>query len=199
MFLQRQHFVLSYLKTLSVGRPGFEPATSSSADRRLSHWANRTAVMYLCGFVSLCLCVLGCLLQGPIRLKILWVDSYRNQWRRFWHLNVTLLKVKQGHFETAILVAWSIIAHVVKPRWFIKTVWANFLINNLRSFFTNCKRGKVQRLHLQTVCISYFYNPAYWITVWSNSLTYEPRNGQSPTLSRANCVTVYLMQTGFSQ
>ena len=26
----------------------------------------------------------------------------------------------------------------------------------------------------------------------SNSLTYEPRNGQSPTLSRANCVTAYL-------
>ena len=23
---------------------------------------------------------------------------------RFWHLNMTLLKVKQGHFETAILV-----------------------------------------------------------------------------------------------
>ena len=23
---------------------------------------------------------------------------------RFWHLNMTLLKVKQGHFETAILI-----------------------------------------------------------------------------------------------
>ena len=26
-------------------------------------------------------------------------------------------------------------------------------------------------------------------------LTYEPRKGQSPTLSRANCVTVYLNQS----
>ena len=36
--LQRQH-----LKTMSVAlvRPGFEPTASRSADRRLSHWANR--------------------------------------------------------------------------------------------------------------------------------------------------------------
>ena len=27
----------------------------------------------------------------------------------------------------------------------------------------------------------------------SNSLTYEPRKGQSPTLSRANCVILHLM------
>ena len=33
----------------------------------------------------------------------------------------------------------------------------------------------------------------------SNSLTYEPRKGQSPILSRANCMTVYLMQSSFSQ
>ena len=35
MLLQRQHFLLSYLKTL---RPGFEPRASRSADRRLSHY-----------------------------------------------------------------------------------------------------------------------------------------------------------------
>ena len=29
--------------------------------------------------------------------------------------------------------------------------------------------------------------------------TYEPWKGQSPTLSQANCVTVYLMQTGCAQ
>ena len=33
----------------------------------------------------------------------------------------------------------------------------------------------------------------------SNSFTYEPRKGQSPILSRANCMTVYLMQSSFSQ
>ena len=33
MSLQRQHFHLSYFKTLSVGLAGFEPVTSCSADR----------------------------------------------------------------------------------------------------------------------------------------------------------------------
>ena len=40
MSLQKQHFLLSYLKTLSV-----EPAASRLADRRLSNWANRAAVL----------------------------------------------------------------------------------------------------------------------------------------------------------
>ena len=56
MLLQRQHFLLSYLKTLSVFRPGFEPATSRSAVRRLSHWASRAAVSSMGGIVSLNLC-----------------------------------------------------------------------------------------------------------------------------------------------
>ena len=33
----------------------------------------------------------------------------------------------------------------------------------------------------------------------SNSLMYEQWNGESPTLSRGSCVTVHLMQIGFSQ
>ena len=34
----------------------------------LCQWFER---MYLCGFVALWLCMFGCLLQGPIRLKVL--------------------------------------------------------------------------------------------------------------------------------
>ena len=45
MSLQKQHFLLSYLKTLSVGPAGTWPAASGSADRRLSNWANRAAVL----------------------------------------------------------------------------------------------------------------------------------------------------------
>ena len=41
MLLQRQHFFLSYLKTLSVGPAGFEPTASRLVDRRLPYWANR--------------------------------------------------------------------------------------------------------------------------------------------------------------
>ena len=46
MSLQRQHFLLSYLKTLSVGPAGFEPETLRSADRRSSNWANQAAVFF---------------------------------------------------------------------------------------------------------------------------------------------------------
>ena len=41
MSLQRQHFLLSYLKTLSVGPAGIWTATSRPADRRSANWANQ--------------------------------------------------------------------------------------------------------------------------------------------------------------
>ena len=44
MLLQRQHFLLSYLKTQSFGPSGFEPTASRSADRRSPNCANREAV-----------------------------------------------------------------------------------------------------------------------------------------------------------
>ena len=45
MSLQRQHFLLSYLRSQSVG-PGFEPATSHSVDRHSPNWANQAAVRF---------------------------------------------------------------------------------------------------------------------------------------------------------
>ena len=44
MSLQRQHFLLSYFKPWVLVRPGFEPATSRSADRRSPNWAYQAAV-----------------------------------------------------------------------------------------------------------------------------------------------------------
>ena len=44
MSLQRQHFLLSYLKTLSVGPAGFELTTSRTVVRHSTNWANRSAV-----------------------------------------------------------------------------------------------------------------------------------------------------------
>ena len=41
MSLLRQHFLLSYLKTLSVGPAGAWTATSRPADRRSANWANQ--------------------------------------------------------------------------------------------------------------------------------------------------------------
>ena len=40
--------------------------------------------LYLFIFVTLYLCMFGCLLQEPIRLKVLWVDAYEPV--RSWHL-----------------------------------------------------------------------------------------------------------------
>ena len=55
--------------------------------------------MYLCGFVALFvrMCVAG-------TNKVEDTMSLCKESMRFWHLNMTLLKVKQEHFEIAILV-----------------------------------------------------------------------------------------------
>ena len=48
-------------------------------------------------------CMFGCLLQEPIRLKVLWVDAQEPM--RSWHLfKHGIAKRRQGHFETAILI-----------------------------------------------------------------------------------------------
>ena len=41
--LQRQHFIVSYLRPWVLVRLGFEPVTSRSADRRSPNWANQAA------------------------------------------------------------------------------------------------------------------------------------------------------------
>ena len=45
MSLQRQFFLLSYLKTLSSGPAGVEPATFRSAVKRSPNWANQASVI----------------------------------------------------------------------------------------------------------------------------------------------------------
>ena len=42
----------------------------------------------VCIFVALWLSLFGCVFQGPIRLKVLWVYAWEPM--RFWHLNMTL-------------------------------------------------------------------------------------------------------------
>ena len=44
MSLRTQHFLLSYLKTLSVGPAEVWGQTSGPADRRSAYWANQAAV-----------------------------------------------------------------------------------------------------------------------------------------------------------
>ena len=63
-------------------------------------WKNSTYVsdLSVCIFVTLWLCVFGCVLQGPISLELPWVDA-RNQ-----RLSDPGIKTWQGHFET--VTAW---------------------------------------------------------------------------------------------
>ena len=56
--------------------------------------------MSVCIFVALYLCMLGCLLQEPRYYEFM----FRNQWDLGIYLNMALVKVEQGHFETAILI-----------------------------------------------------------------------------------------------
>ena len=52
MSLQRQHFLLIYFKTPSVGSARFEPATSCSADWCSPNWANKAAVNLLLNYAD---------------------------------------------------------------------------------------------------------------------------------------------------
>ena len=86
----------------------------------------------------------------------------------------------------------NLIADIVKPRWFLKIVWANFLVNNLRYFTYELLKARVQHLHVQIVCMS---NIIFFIIPFtgllcddSSSLTYEPR--------KSNTFTYKLIQTG---
>ena len=57
----------------------------------------------------------------------------------------------------------NLIADVImKPRGFLKIVGENFVVKQFAFFLrTNCKRAKDQHLHVQIVCVSYFYNSVY--------------------------------------
>ena len=74
----------------------------------------------------------------------------------------------------------NLIADVImNPRWFLKIVWDNFVVNNLPFLRTNCERAKDQHLHMQIVCMNYFYLILFTRLLCdnSNSLTYERRKG----------------------
>ena len=63
------------------------------------------------------------------------------------------------------------------------------------AFCTNCNRANVQP-SLPANCVRELFLYILFTGLLcdnSNSLTYEPRKGQSPTLSRANCVILHRM------
>ena len=68
---------------------------------------------------------------------------------------------------------------VMKPRWFLKIVWDNFVVNNLRFFFRrDCKRAKDQH-PMCKLCAWVIFMILFtrFLCDNSNSLTYKQRKG----------------------
>ena len=65
-------------------------------------WNNSRYVsgLSVCSFVALCVCIYVAVSNKVGGTRTM---SWCQEPMRFWHLNMTLLRVKQGHFESAIL------------------------------------------------------------------------------------------------
>ena len=61
-------------------------------------------VVFYCGLIKVFRSITSCVLQGPIRLKVLRGTMLGNNEILASKHDIAALKVKQGHFETAILV-----------------------------------------------------------------------------------------------
>ena len=88
----------------------------------------------------------------------------------------------------------NLIADVVrKPRWFLKIVWENFLVNYLLFVCVRIVIGPKSNIFTWKLCPGaiFIILVSGLLCDNSNSLTYEPRKGQSPTLC-ANCVILHL-------
>ena len=77
-----------------------------------THFEKIAHMSVVWAFASLWLCIFGCLLQGPIRLKVVWVDA--EEPIRFWYLTVNryCLRSNKG--------TWS------PPSWFF-TIFTSFI------------------------------------------------------------------------
>ena len=84
----------------------------------------------------------------------------------------------------------NVIADVVKPRWFLKIVWENFLVNNLHFVMYESTKGLKSNITCK-LCAWDIFIILFTGLLCDNSnslITYEPRKGQSPILSRASDV-----------
>ena len=71
----------------------------------------------------------------------------------------------------------NLIADVVmKPRWVLKIVWENFVVNNLRFFFVRIVKGPKTNMFTCNLCAWVIFIILFTILLSdnSNSLTYEP-------------------------
>ena len=89
----------------------------------------------------------------------------------------------------------NLIADVVKPRWLLKIVWENFLVNNFAFCYVRIVKGLKSNIFTCKSCawVIFIILLTRLLCDNLNSLTYKPQKGQSLTLSRANCVILHLI------
>ena len=68
---------------------------------------------------------------------------------------------------------------VMKPMWFLKMVWENFIVNNLRFFKVRMVKGPKTNIFTWKLCAWVIFLILFTRILCdnSNSLTYEPRKG----------------------
>ena len=68
---------------------------------------------------------------------------------------------------------------VIKPRWFLKIVWENFVVNNLSFFYVRIVKGPKTNIFTCKLCAWVIFIILFTSLLCdnSNSLTYEPRKG----------------------
>ena len=80
---------------------------------------------------------------------------------------------------------------IIKPRWFLKIVWENFVVNNLPFFFhVRIVKGPKTNFFTCKLCARVIFIILFTRLLCdsSNSLTYEPRKGaKSNTFTRQLC------------
>ena len=123
--LQRQFFLLSYLKTLSSGPAGVEPATFHSAVERSPNWANQASV------------IIGWWPGGGDNLNI----NYASFWLCIidWSTNVFLLDIFRHKDVDLVIIRentegeYSHIEHEVCRifKLFVKLLWSTCTVNSI--------------------------------------------------------------------
>ena len=91
---------------------------------------------------------------------------------------------------------------VMKPRWFLKIVWENFVVNNLRFFYVRIVKGPKTNIFTCKLCAWVIFIILFTKLVCdnSNSLTYEQRKGAKfNTFTCQLCDCTSHADNGFSQ
>ena len=93
-----------------------------------------------------------------------------------------------GSLSVNVRLPWRCMKHnliadiVMKPRWFLKIVWENFVVNNFLFFYVRIVKGPKINIFTCKLCawVIFIILFSRLLCDNSNSLTYEQRKGAKP-------------------